>query len=80
MTHPLKDWLARQTPPLKVKEFAERLGVHPIKLRRLFNAENSVSRKIFEDIEAATEGELTAVDLYVHYRRQRADQHEGAAS
>lgn len=71
MTHPLKDWLAKQTPKRTMKGFAEELGVHDITLRRLVNAEDSVQRDLFEKIQVATGGELTAVDLYRLYLEQR---------
>lgn len=73
MTHPLKDWLGRQTPPKTVKDFAADLGVHPITLRRLFNAEDSTTRELLEKIETATGGELKAVDLYVRFLSDRAE-------
>lgn len=71
MTHPLKHWLATQTPKRTMVSFAEDLGVHVITLRRLVNAEDSVQRDLFEKIEVATGHELKAVDLYALYLRQR---------
>lgn len=72
MTHPLKDWLAKQTPPKSMKGFADEVGVHVITLRRLVNAEDSVQRDLFEKIERATGGELQAVELYRLYLAQRS--------
>ncbi len=77
MTHPLKAWVARQTPKLTMLAFAGEVGCHVITLRRLMNGED-VSRELFEDIERATNGELRAVDLYAHYDAQRKAAREAA--
>lgn len=71
MTHPLKDWLAKQAPKRTMVSFAGDIGVHVITLRRLINAEDSVQRDLFEKIETATAGDLKAVDLYRLYLSQR---------
>ncbi len=71
MTHPLKDWLHKQSPKQTMVSFAEKIGVHVITLRRLINAEDSVQRDLFEKIQVATDGELNAVDLYSLYLTQR---------
>lgn len=71
MTHPLKTWLSEQTPKRTMVSFADDLGVHVITLRRLVNAEDSVQRDLFEKIQAATGGELNAVELYRLYLEQR---------
>ena len=71
MTHPLKKWLAEQTPRQTMKGLADELGVHVITLRRLVNAEDSVQRDLFEKIERATAGGLKAVELYRLYLEQR---------
>lgn len=71
MTHPLKDWLSKQSPRKPMKAFAAEIGVHDITLRRLVNAEDSVQRDLFEKIERATGGELQAVELYRLYLEQR---------
>ncbi len=71
MTHPLKIWLARQEPRLTMGQLAERIGVHPITLRRLVSAHESTSRELFEKIETVTGGELSAVGLFAHYQAQR---------
>lgn len=71
MTHPLKIWLAKQEPRLTMVQLAERIGVHPITLRRLVSAHESTSRELFEKIETATGGELSAVGLFAFYQSQR---------
>lgn len=74
MEHPIRTWLASRDPlPMKVGDFAEKLGISRIHLGRLMRADGNFNTSLFAKIEDVTSGDLKAVDLFAHYQRQQAE-------
>jgi hypothetical protein len=71
MEHPIRTWCARQSPPVRIGDFAKRLGISRIHLGRLMRAEGNFKLSTFEEVERATGGDLQALSLIAHFHKQR---------
>lgn len=71
MEHPIRTWCARQSPPVRIGDFARRIGITRTHLGRLMRAEGNFKLSMFEAVEGATGGDLQALDLIAHFHKQR---------
>jgi hypothetical protein len=62
---------SRKPYPMKVSDFAEKLGISRIHLGRLMRADGNFNSSLFTKIEEITAGDLKAVDLFAHYQQQQ---------
>jgi hypothetical protein len=71
MQHPIRQWCYSQNPPVRIGEFAKRVGVSRIHLGRLMRADGNFGMNIFDACERASNGELKALQLIAHFQKQR---------
>ncbi len=72
--HPVDAYIAQRKtlePGFTKQKFCEEIGFGATQLWRLVTGDENVGISIFEAIERATGGELSAVDLFAHYQSQR---------
>lgn len=71
MQHPIRQWCARQDPPVKIADFAKRVGISRIHLGRLMRADGNFTLNTFNACERASRGDLKALELIAHFQKQR---------
>ena len=70
MQHPIRQWCARQNPPVKIGDFAKKVGISRIHLGRLMRAQGNFTLDLFDSCERATNRDLKALELIAHFQKQ----------